>query len=132
MASIAILLTYKNKLLLTCSDIDPLKTNQYPWGFIEGQKTKAESFDQAVNKKVLFTTQLLVNTMLILTRTDIDNNEEQYYHGNLDDQQVNRLKRRSGQRLEFFTLADLKKMSLSMQTNNFLQANTQLVQSLLA
>lgn len=130
-SSISAILSYKNKILLICPDIVSIHSNISPWGFISGLKEKKDTHKEAVNKKIFYTTNLKVYTELIITEDIPYQNEAFYYFGKLTDQDVNKIERREGQRLEFFTLQEMDDIQLTTQTANFLQAYRDKIETLL-
>ncbi len=129
--SIAAILTYKNKLLLTCSDIEPRNVKNYPWAFVHGQATSRQKPQEVVSQIIHFATGLTVNPGLIHTDTDENNNQSLYFHSKLSDHHVNMLERLSGNRIEFFTLHEIKSLELTPQTQYFMQTNPQLLDQIM-
>lgn len=88
-----VLVMYKNKVLLSASDM-PMQKNE--WNFIKKSTIRINSS--------------------IFKNNYIENSARQMvYYVKLTDENVNSLTRRNGQRLEFYSLTEIEKLSLSKQ-----------------
>lgn len=127
-----VLLTYKGKILLLSPDLDPNSLEQRSWCLIGGENVDAESFEQTIYRKIKYTTKLELKNIHLLSSSLHKNHDKYFYHGELTDNDVNLMERREGQRLEFFTLVELKKLSLTGATELFLAEYKNAVEELLA
>ncbi len=108
---VLILLTYKGKALLLYRSENPLDQGQREWSFIEGIKGVEESFEQALFRKVEGEASIKIKGIEFISR--------HFYHARLTDDNVNSIVRGEGQLLNFFTLAELQKLSLSPSSREF-------------
>jgi hypothetical protein len=109
----SVILTYKGKVLLVGADMINLnKLNNNIWRFICGEKTGRESFDQAICRLIKYATRLDVKNIQRL-KTHSEDNSKPLYHLELTDKEVNSIERREGQKLEFYSLNELRKLSLT-------------------
>jgi hypothetical protein len=108
-----ILLTYKGKALLMYESDSAIDTVSHDWSFIRCYRKKGESPKEAISKKVENEAGIKIQ--------DIDYLSENFYHARLSDDNVNNIKRREKQLLDFFTFNDLQKLKLTMQTKKFIQ-----------
>lgn len=123
------IITYKGKILLLAADIIGIdKFDKYTreklgknlWRFIVGKKSGRESFDQAIIREIKYMTKLDLKNVKRM-ETSLKNKNGHFYHVELTDKEVNNMERRSGQRLEFYSLPELTRMSLSDTTSEFLE-----------
>lgn len=105
---------------------------QDTWSFIGVKKVTAETFKEAIYKKVKYITKLSLDSMKLLNSSGFDNKRKHLYHQQLTDENVNRIERREGQRLQFFTLSELEKIDLGEQTGMLLAEYKNEVKSLLS
>lgn len=130
-SSSSVLLTYKNKLLLLGPESHPNSAQPPLWSLISGLKGNKESNQDTIYRKIKYITGLeLKNASLFPPFAT--NSTKCVYHAELTDKDVNSMDRREGQRLEFFTLAELPGLSLSPDTKAFLDENRVALQELLA
>lgn len=108
-----ILLTYKGKALLMYESESAIDTVSHEWSFIKCSKKKGESSRDALSRKVENEAGIKIQ--------DIDYLSENFYHARLSDDNVNNIKRREKQLLDFFTFNDLQKLKLTIQTKKFIQ-----------
>lgn len=128
--SISIILTYKNKFLLLSPDVHPAKNQKTNWSILGGQMQQHESYKDSIRNKVQYVTKLVLKDLKPLSLSE--ENVNTCYHGKLTDTEVNSIQRRVGQRLEFYTLEEIKHLSLTPLTSNFFLQNQTLVQQLIA
>ena len=126
--SSAIALTYKGKLLLLSPDIDAQGVEQSLWRFIGGIIKDPESSEQTIQRKVKYTTKLKLKN---IQRLSSARRRAHFYHGELTDDDVNSIERREGERLEFYTLNELEKLTLTETTGEFLAEYKSTVEKLL-
>ncbi len=104
---------------------------QLLWRLISGEKEDPESFEQAICRRIKHTTKLeLTNIQLLSSATH--KKGKHFYHGELTDKDVNSIERREGQRLEFFTLSELEKLTLTSATEGLLNEYRNTVEKLFA
>ena len=117
-------------MLLISPDIPSTSAPQYSWGLICGKKANAESAEQTILRKIKNTTKLeLKNIKLLLSK---QNSDDYIYHGELSDSDVNGMERREGERLEFYTMTELKKLTLAHNAEGLLSEYKETVEELLA
>ncbi len=130
-----ILLTYKGKILLMLFETDPLLfnspyvTRDHTWRFIGGEKSKNESFQQAIIKKVKSVTSVTLADVEVISSTSLGGEETYLYFARLTDNQVNSIERGEGHLLQFFSFKELEKLSLSKTTQYFVSQNRDFMQS---
>jgi NADH pyrophosphatase NudC (nudix superfamily) len=113
MPSNIILLTYKGKALLMHKQKSVIDKDIYPWSFIETNITeKKDTIEKALAKSVQKEMGIKIE--------NIEYVSESCYHAKLTDENVNNIKRSEHQLLDFFTLEEIKKLSLSMSTKDFI------------
>lgn len=120
----SVVLTYKGKILLQSPDLPVNGPLQLSWCLIGGEKIGSESFEQAILRKIKHTTKLELKK--------INNLGRDFYHGELTDNDVNCMERREGQRLEFYTLHDLEKLTLTQTTEGLLTEYRNKVEEILS
>lgn len=130
-ASSSILLTYKGKLLLSSPDLNSSGIPQDSWSLIGGKKVEAESFEQAIRRKIKYATKLELKNIQPLTDA-AGSSGKCFYHGELTDNDVNAIERREGERLEFFTLPEAEKLTLTEMTQEILTDYKNQLEELLA
>lgn len=116
-----IALTYKGKILLLHQDPIPPTTvfEQKIWCFIEAEKGKNESCEQAIFRKVKQETNIKLNNVEFISTKLHDNQIRYFYHAQLTDKNVNEIKRGDGQNLDFFSLKELESLLLTAPTKLF-------------
>lgn len=114
-----ILLTYKGKMLLMYRSNHPAVLAQKIWCLIGGQKEKNESFEEAIFRKVEREISIKLAKIEFLSSFLYGNKTEYLYHAILTDDNVNNIKRGDGQYLEFFTLQELGKLTLTASARLF-------------
>ena len=129
--SSSVLLTYKNKLLLLGPEAYPNPSEQPLWRLVGGLKGNKETNKDTIYRKIKHTTSLELKDVNISSPFN-DLGGECVYHVELTDKDVNKMERREGQRLEFFTLAELSKLSLTEATEVFFTENKTIIEGLLA
>ena len=107
-----ILLTYKGKVLLMHKDYILATLDQNPWHFISGAKEKDESFEETIQREVEKETSIHLKTIELVEHDD----NKYFYHTHLTDDNVNNIVRRDGKILEFYSLKEVDKLSLSLST----------------
>lgn len=128
----SIVLTYKGKILLFSLDLDQNGVQQDAWSFIGVKKVNDETFKEAICKKVKSITKLSLDSVELLNSSGFNNKKKHLYHKQLTDENVNKMERREGQRLQFFTLRELEKIALGEQTGMLLQEYKDEVKNLLS
>lgn len=114
-----ILLTYKNKALLTYRQKNSLDDGKDAWSLIKGTKSKKESFESAFEK--------IVEKEMGIKVGKVEYVSESCYHATLTDNNVNQIQRAEGQLLSFFTLKELEKLLLSSSTRDFVSKHSDLI-----
>lgn len=130
--SSSILLTYKGKILLSSPDLPVAGLKQQSWCLIGGKKPDEQSPEQTIQKRIKYITKLELKNINLLSPSLHENHGEYFYHGQLSDNDVNSIERREGERLEFFTLGELGKLSLTEATEGLLTEYKNAVEELLA
>jgi len=126
----SIVLTYKGKMLLLSPDTPQISPSQYAWDLIGGRYTDTESSEQSIQRKIKHITKLDLKNIKLLA-SKLQNRNECIYHGELSDSDVNSMQRREGQRLEFYTLTELEKLTLSHAAAGLLAEYKEAVEELL-
>ncbi len=90
-----ILITYKNKILLSTSDI-PLQKSE--WDFVK---------KRAIRAGLSFTDNSSLESAP----------EQAFTYIKLSDENVNSIARKNGQRLEFYSISEIEKLPLSAQAS---------------
>ena len=114
-----ILLTYKGKALLMYKKTSPIDEIKDAWSFIAGDKQNKEPIKNTLLKRVEKEMGIKIDEVECLSDT--------YYHARLTDENVNQIKRAEDQLLDFFTLKELQKLSLSNQTADFISKYSSLI-----
>ena len=114
-----ILLTYKGKTLLMYNKLSPVDEEKHEWSFIGGVKEKSESAENAMSR--------CVEKELGIKIEKVEFISESCYHARLTDDNVNNIKRREGQLLDFFTLKEIKILNLSKPTRQFISKHGSLM-----
>ena len=123
-------------MLLLSPDMPTTGTPQHLWRLISGEKEDPESFEQAICRKIKHTTKLELTNIQLLSPAAHNKGRpykgKHFYHGELTDNDVNSIERREGQRLEFFTLVELEKLTLTEATHGLLNEYRNAVEKLFA
>lgn len=90
----------------------PMDDQEYPWSFISGLPEKRESLEKALIKRVEKEMGIKIENIEFVA--------DYYYHARLTDDNVNNIVRSANQLLDFFSLKDLKKLNLSLETREFI------------
>jgi len=114
-----ILLTYKGKALLMYKKSSPMDEEKHAWCFIGGIRENRESFENAMARKVEKEMGIKIEKVEFVS--------ESCYHARLTDDNVNKIKRAEGQLLDFFTLKEAGKLSLSSTTAQFISKHSALI-----
>ncbi len=114
-----ILLTYKGKVLLMHKQKSVIDEEKHPWCLIGGIRKKKESFEQALIRKVEEEAGIKIEKIEFV--------EENRYHTHLTDDNVNKIQRSENQLLDFFTLNELNKLTLSTSTQQFITKHRDLI-----
>ena len=107
-----ILLTYKGKILLSHTSSSPIDQEDHPWRLLGGKKDKKESYEAAM--------QRLVKKEMGIKVENITSVKEAYFCAQLTDENVNNIERSDNQLFTFFTLKEVEKLFLSLQTREFI------------
>lgn len=118
-SSSLILLTYKGKVLLMHKRNGPHDEENHPWCFIGGAREKKESFENVLIRKVEKEMGIKIENVEFVS--------EFCYHARLTDDNVNKIERAENQLLDFFSLKELKNLSLSEQTQQFISKHATLI-----
>lgn len=90
-----------------------IDTEKHNWTFIGSKKSDGESYRDSLTRRVEKEAGIKIEEVEFLSDT--------FYHARLTDDNVNNIKRNEGQLLDFFTLREVEKLSLSNQTKQFIQ-----------
>ena len=129
-SSIFVLLSYKRKILLLSPDIDPTGIQQHLWCLIGGEDSDPGKYEEVIYRKVKYATKLDLKNLKLL-RSSSHKKNKHFYHTELTDNEVNSIERREGQRLEFFTLPELSKLSLTKSTEGYINEYRNAVEQVL-
>lgn len=97
-----------------------IDTIQHDWNFIGGKTLIGESTQESLSRRVKHETGIKVDNIKFLSG--------KFYHAKLTDENVNNIKRREEQLLDFFTLKEIHKLPLSSQAKEFIQEYGNLIQ----
>jgi hypothetical protein len=122
-----ILLTYKNKLLLTFKEYSPIFTGPHTWHVIGSTKGTNESFEDAIKRKVKKDTGLQLSRIDFLSCSS--DKTQQYFHSELTDTHVNSIVRENGQVIQFFSANELETLVLSPMTEQLISKHRGVVES---
>lgn len=118
-----ILVSYKNKVLLSTSDL--LNKNRI-WSFLEEEngkfRTKSATF-QLIEKKM--------NTGPVAISKELLSDDEYIYQVKLTDKNVNSIQRLQGIRLEFYSLEEMGKLQLTNNTRMLIENYKYIIQNLI-
>ena len=92
---------------------------KHPWCLIGGFRTKKESFEQALSRRVESETGIKIGKVEYVS--------EFCYHANLSDDNVNNIQRKEHQLLDFFTPRELNKLFLANSTQEFIAKHSNLI-----
>ncbi len=124
-----ILLTYKGKVLLTMMrDSRQVLLKQGTWTFISGLKGKNESFEESILRKVKGETHITLFGVEFLSSLFYEDRTSYLYHAELTDDNVNNIERDEGKSLDFFSLQELEKLSLTPSTRLFIERHKNLLE----
>jgi len=99
----------------------PIDEEKHPWCFIGGTKGEKESFEKAMARRVEKETGVKIEKVEFVS--------EFCYHARLTDDNVNKIERAENQLLDFFSLAESKKLFLSTTTTQFISKHGNLINS---
>lgn len=116
-----ILLTYKGKALLMYQNNSAIDEVAHLWCFIGSANVSKESPLNSLQKIVRHETSIKLE--------NIDKLSETFYHCRLTDDNVNRIERREGQLLDFFTLKEIEKLQLENSTRLFITKHSDLIEN---
>ncbi len=114
-----ILLTYKGKVLLMHKQKSVIDEEKHPWCLIGGIRKNKESFEQALTRKVEEEAGIKIEKIEFV--------EENRYYTHLTDDNVNKIQRSENQLLDFFTLNEINKLTLSSSTQQFIAKHRDLI-----
>ena len=106
-----ILLTYKGKALLMYKYENSIDDEDHEWTFIRVVKKGKEPIKNTLAKMVWKEAGIKVD--------EIEFVNDNFYHARLSDNEVNNIKRDELQLLNFFTLNEVRNLTLSPSTKNF-------------
>jgi len=114
-----ILLTYKNKALLSYKQKDSLDEGGRPWSLIASTKNIHETFENAFERRLQDELGIKVD--------NVEHVSDSFYHASLTDSNVNQIKREEGQLFSFFTIKELKNLLLTVPTREFVSKHGNLI-----
>ena len=114
-----ILLTYKNKALLMYKYKNSIDEEEHEWSLIKGIRKNNESLKQTLIGIVLKEAGIKIEKIKYL-----NNN---LYHAQLTDHNVNNIKRDEFQLLNFFTLSEVRELTLTPSTKQFVTQYASLI-----
>ncbi len=127
-----ILLTYKGKVLLLQQDNVLPIPNTNEWRFINKIKKKNVSAEKTIIQEVFRETNIMLDTVELLSSTPLDDTTQHLFHGKLTDKHVNNIQRAEGRNLQFFGLKELAKLRIHPLTQVFFKDNWQIIETLSA
>lgn len=86
---------------------------KHPWCFIGAVKGKDESFEKAMARRVEKETGIRIENVKHLSNL--------FYHADLTDDNVNKMKRAENQLLDFFSLREINKLILTNSSKDLVQ-----------
>ncbi len=89
-----------------------IDTEIHPWSFIGGLKEKDKPLEKTLTK--------IIHREMGISVENIEFLSDSYYHARLTDNNVNQIKRKENQLLDFFTLRETEKLFLSLATKDFI------------
>ncbi len=98
------------------SPIDEIKN---AWSFIAALKHNKEPLENTLKK--------IVEKEMGIKIDNVECVSDSFYHAKLTDDNVNQIKRAEDQLLDFFTLKELEKLSLSNSTAQFVSKHGSLI-----
>jgi ADP-ribose pyrophosphatase YjhB (NUDIX family) len=126
-----VLLTYKEKILLTIKNYIINSGTQKTWSLIGGEKKTDESLEKTVIRNIKEDMKIEVGDIKFLLVAPSDNKNTYFYHGKLTDNNVNLIERAEGQELQFFDLKELNKIRLTSSADSFFTQNRNIIEELL-
>ena len=114
-----ILLTYKEKALLMYKYESSIDETEHEWTFPKTIKKSSESIKEGLMKVVFKEAGIKIGNIRYIGRN--------FYHAQLSDNDVNSIKRKELQLINFFTLNEVKKLNLSPLTKNFVNQHGNLI-----
>jgi len=124
-----IILTHKRKLLLVLRDNKPTITSPNCWSFIGGTKDAGESFEDATKRETAEEIGIILRNIVYLKTLLYEDRRKYIYHAELTDEQVKTINLTEGQRYNFFTSEDTKKVDLAYSTSMFLSEYGDLIKA---
>lgn len=123
-----ILLTYKGKILLMLHETIPTILGQDIWHFIEQVKEENKSFEETMCNEVERQTCIKLTGVEFLSSARYNNQKKYFYHAELTDTNVNNIKRRERQLLQFYSLHELEKLHLAISTRQLVSRHKNLLE----
>ncbi len=123
----SILLTYKGKVLLMHRDMSAIV--QTDWCLIEGKKEKNKSFEDSISRTVEREINIILTRVALISSSMSENMKKHFFHSELTDADVNNIRRDEGQTLQFFTIRELEKLSLTSDTKAFVSQHRDFLES---
>ena len=111
-----ILLTYKGKILLTSRETDLITVEKSPWCFIYAPKEKNKPLEETIRRRVEKETSIKLDSVEFLSSCDYKDKKRHFYHAQLSDKNVNNITRSEGRLIQFFTVKELEKLSLTLSS----------------
>jgi hypothetical protein len=107
-----VILTYKRKLLLKRRDNCSPTANENQWTFFGNSDGKREISKSSLMREMENEMHISISLANLITEKDnaMFNN---WYVAGLTDKDVNEIKRRDGQELEFYSIREVEKLSLA-------------------
>ncbi len=96
-----------------------LDPESHPWCLIGGAPQTKESFERALARNVQKEAGIKIENIEFIS--------EFRYHSVLTDDNVNKMQRKEFQLLDFFTLKELQKLSLTESTREFISNSESLI-----
>jgi ADP-ribose pyrophosphatase YjhB (NUDIX family) len=126
-----VLLTYKEKILLSIKNYAFNSGVQRIWSLIGGEKKNDESMEKIISRKIKEEMKIEIDDIKFLLVNSSENKDTYFYHGKLTDNNVNLIERSDGQELQFFNLKELSKIQLASSAHVFFTQNKNIVEELL-
>jgi ADP-ribose pyrophosphatase YjhB (NUDIX family) len=126
-----VLLTYKEKILLTIRNYVINSGAQRTWSLIGGEKKNDESLEKTIIRRIKEEMKIEIDGIKFLLVNSSENKDTYFYHGKLTDNNVNLIERSEGQELQFFDLKELNKIHLANSADLFFTLNRDIVEELL-
>jgi len=96
------------------------KDNINTWSFFEDSNTTCELFEKTIVRKVEKEIGILLPTIVLLLSLWENYTKNNFYQAELSDKNVNEIKRSEGQELQFFSMKEVEKLSMSPSSQKFL------------